>query len=88
MILESLRTGDPEILRAFSGDLFRSRFVSRIWMRRLLSVLNSQTLLELGCGILRLPVLRGFAAHVFFGRGSFPDDVKLPVSARLKISRT
>jgi len=88
LILESLRTNNPEILRTFSGDLFRSRFISRIWMRRLLSALNDQTLLEIGCGILRLPVFRKLAAHVFFGRGSFPDDVKLPIQAGLKISRT
>ncbi len=89
VISERLRTGEPEILGTYSGDLFRTRFVSRIWMRRMLAAFNNQLLLETGCAVLRLPLLSKFAAHVFFGRGgSFPDDV-IPVStAKLKISRT
>jgi flavin-dependent dehydrogenase len=78
VVLESLRTGKQQVLQTYSGDLFRARFVSRIWMRRVLAAMNNQTLLELGCAAMRLPILRAFAAHVFFGRGSFPDDVKLP----------
>ncbi|MEP6922870.1 MAG: NAD(P)/FAD-dependent oxidoreductase [Pyrinomonadaceae bacterium] len=77
VVLASLKAGEPEILQSYSGDLFRARFVSRIWMRRVLAAMNNQTLLELGCMAMRLPILRSFAAHVFFGRGSFPDDVKL-----------
>ena len=77
VVCESLKTGKPEILQTYSGDLFRARFVSRIWMRRILAAMNNQMLLELSCAALRLPILRDFAAHVFFGRGSFPDDVKL-----------
>ena len=88
VIIKSIEADDPAILKCYSGDLFRARFVSRIWMRRLLSALNSQVLLELGCAFMRLPVFRSLAAHVFFGRGSFPDDVKLPVPAKLKVSRT
>ena len=87
VILERLKTDDPPILKTYSGDLFRSRFVSRIWMRRLLAGLNHQTLLETGCWFLRLPLFRTFAAHVFFGRGSFPDDVKLTEAMGLKTSR-
>ncbi len=89
VILERLRTGEPEILDTYSGDLFRTRFVSRIWMRRMLAAFNSQLLLETGCAVLRLPLLSKFAAHVFFGRGgSFPDDVIPAGAAELKISRT
>jgi flavin-dependent dehydrogenase len=77
VIAHSLAANDPEILRTYSGDLFRARFVSRIWMRKVLSLVNSQLLIELGCAVLRLPVFRRLAAHVFFGRGSFPDDVEL-----------
>lgn len=77
VVLESLRAGQPELLRIYSGDLFRARFVSRIWMRRILAMINNQIALELGCAMLRLPILRLFARHVFFGRGSFPDNVKL-----------
>ncbi len=94
VILERLKSGKPETLKIYSGGLFRSRFISRIWMRRLLSAFNDQTLLEIGCAVLRLPVFRKIAAHVFFGRGSFPDDVKLAAhtnaanAAKLKISQT
>ena len=78
VVLESLRAGKPEILQTFSGDFFRARFISRIWMRRVLALMNNQTSLEIGCAAMRLPLLRSMAEHVFFGRGSFPDDVKLP----------
>ncbi len=78
VVLESLRTGKPEVLQTYSGDLFRARFVSRIWMRRVLAAMNNQTVLELGCAAMRLPLMRSFAGHIFFGRGSFPDDVNLP----------
>jgi geranylgeranyl reductase family protein len=87
VIAERLKIGDPEILKTYSGELFRARFISRIWMRRLLAVLSNQFLIETGCRVLRLPFFGRFAAHVFFGRGSFPDDVKLPIAAKAKISR-
>jgi hypothetical protein len=38
----------------------------------------SARVLETGCALLRSPVLRPFARHVFFGRGSFPDIIPLP----------
>jgi flavin-dependent dehydrogenase len=73
VIGERLETGDRQVLLKYSGELFRARFVSRIWMRRILKSVSNQFLLEIGCALLRLPVLKKFAAHVFFGRGSFPD---------------
>ncbi len=73
VIDEYLKTGTPEVLSAYSGDLFRARFVSRLWMRRMLNKIQSPQLLEAGCGLMRLPLLKSFAHHVFFGRGSFPD---------------
>jgi flavin-dependent dehydrogenase len=68
-----LSTGDVEVLQAYSGELFRSRFASRLWARRIASTLRQSQLLELGCALLRLPVFSRLAHHVFFGRGSFPD---------------
>ena len=68
-----LETGNPQALAAYSGQLFRSRFVSRLWMRRLIAAVSSPMVLEMGCGLMRLPLLDSFARHVFFGRGSFPD---------------
>jgi flavin-dependent dehydrogenase len=68
-----LETQKPDVLAAYSGELFRTRFVSRLWMRRMLASVESRGLLELGCAMLRLPLMKSFAWHVFFGRGSFPD---------------
>lgn len=72
VIKNYLATNDQSALVAYSGELFRTRFISRIWMRRIVTTLN-QSGLELACASLRLPVLNRFARHVFFGRGSFPD---------------
>jgi len=73
VIAEYLETGDADALRAYSGELFRSRFASRLWMRRLVSSVRNQALIELACAGLRLPIANWFAWHVFVGRGSFPD---------------
>lgn len=73
IVADYLQTGNAEILNAYSGQLFRSRFVSRLWMRRVIASVHSPGLIELGCALMRLPVLDSFAWHVFFGRGSFPD---------------
>jgi flavin-dependent dehydrogenase len=74
IILERLKTNDSKVLLNYSGEQFRARFFSRIWMRKILAAMNNQFLLEIGCAFLRLPVIKNFAKHVFFGRGSFPDD--------------
>jgi flavin-dependent dehydrogenase len=78
VIAEYLETGNAEALAAYSGDLFRARFASRLWMRRLISTVRHPALLEITCASLRLPLFKSFARQVFFGRGSFPDvDVKI-----------
>jgi len=73
VVTEYLSTGDTQVLQAYSGELFRSRFASRLWARRIASTLRQPQLIELGCAMLRLPVFNRLANHVFFGRGSFPD---------------
>jgi flavin-dependent dehydrogenase len=73
VIGEYLISEDPKILSKYSGELFRARFVSRLWMRRLATQVKHPALIELGCAAMRLPVMKYFAWHVFFGRGSFPD---------------
>lgn len=78
IIGDYLESDNAEILSAYSGQLFRARFVSRLWMRRLIATVQSPRLVELGCALTRLPVLDSFAWHVFFGRGSFPDPVLPP----------
>jgi flavin-dependent dehydrogenase len=73
VVAEYLSSGDVQVLQAYSGELFRSRFASRLWARRVAATLRQPQLLELGCAVLRLPVFSRLAHHVFFGRGSFPD---------------
>ncbi len=72
VITSYLATDDPAALTAYSGELFRTRFSSRLWMRRFVAAMN-QPVLELAFATLRLPILNMFAKQVFFGRGSFPD---------------
>ena len=78
VISEFLETGNEEVVQQYSGDYFRTRFASRLWARRLAATFNNNTLIELGCAALRLPVVKKLAAHVFFGRGSFPDAPRRP----------
>ena len=73
-----LDTGDAGALAAYSGELFRARFISRLWMRRVMANVQAPALVELGCALLRMPLINSLAWHVFFGRGSFPDmDLRL-----------
>jgi flavin-dependent dehydrogenase len=73
VVCDYLSTGNPQVLSMYSGELFRARFASRLWARRVASTLGQRQLVELGCAVLRLPLLNRIARHVFFGRGSFPD---------------
>lgn len=73
VIAERVHTSNPSLLLRYSGAQFRARFVSRLWMRRAISSIKSQTVLELACALLRGSLGERFAKHVFFGRGSFPD---------------
>jgi len=74
-----LRTSNETALADYSGRRFRTRFISRLWMRRMLAAVREPTLMEFACAILRLPGMRSIAWNVFFGRGSFPDvEVALP----------
>jgi len=77
VVSEYLSSGNPEALSAYSGELFRARFASRLWARRIASAFDQRQLVELGCAILRFPLLSKIARHVFFGRGSFPDVEEL-----------
>lgn len=73
IVLERLQTSRPETLLQYSGSLFRARFISRIWMRRMIAAFTDQRLLEFGCWFLGSGIGQKIAKHVFFGRGSFPD---------------
>ena len=82
VIARYLETEDAGVLKAYSGELFRARFASRLWMRRVISTIRQPALLELACAGMRLPVLNWFAWHIFFGRGSFPD-VNLQLASQI-----
>jgi flavin-dependent dehydrogenase len=82
VISRYLETEDADVLKAYSGELFRARFASRLWMRRVISNIRRPVLLELACAGMRLPVLNWFAWHIFFGRGSFPD-VNLQLASQI-----
>ena len=73
VVADYLSTGDSGALQAYSGEIFRPRFASRLWARRLVATFRQPQLIELGCAALRLPFCSRLANHVFFGRGSFPD---------------
>ena len=73
VVSEYLSIGNQQALSMYSGELFRARFASRLWARRVASTFDQRHLIELGCAVLRLPILNRIARHVFFGRGSFPD---------------
>lgn len=79
VITRFLSTADERELARYSGEGFRSRFVSRLWMRRIISYFRQQLILEACCAVMRLPGFKHLAWHVFFGRGSFPD-VEQPVA--------
>lgn len=73
VIDDYLRTNNPAVLLVYSGEQFRARFVSRLWMRRLIATFNQPALVEIACALLRLPILNSIAWQIFFGRRSFPD---------------
>jgi flavin-dependent dehydrogenase len=73
VIADCLATGDASALARYSGEHFRTRFVSRLWMRRLISTVRSPFMLEAACALMRRTPLDALARQVFFGRGSFPE---------------
>lgn len=75
---EFLRRDDPKVLRSYDGRRFRTRFISRLWMRKMIDTIHSPLALETLCAILRMPPGQKIAGHIFFGRGSFPDLELLP----------
>ncbi len=73
-MLEQYLGGDSSALSAYNASAWRTRFTSRLWMRRLLASVKQPHLLELGFWCLKHQPLKSMAWHVFFGRGgSFPD---------------
>jgi flavin-dependent dehydrogenase len=65
--------GDPGALDALDGARFRARFASRLFMRRALAAIRHRAVAESLVLAMRLPPVRALVAHVFYGRGSFPE---------------
>ena len=65
---------DPAAIHTYSGAAYRSRFASRLRMRRVFEIATRWRLpVELGFAMARAGVASAIVRHVFFGRGSFPD---------------
>jgi flavin-dependent dehydrogenase len=77
-VQDYLATGDSKTLLPYSGDRFRARFASRLFMRRTLETLGSSWSMELAHALLRTPPGLALARHIFFGRGSFPLPAPAP----------
>jgi flavin-dependent dehydrogenase len=69
--------GDPRALDALDGREFRARFASRLAMRRALAAVRHRPVAEALVAAMTVTPLRALAAHVFFGRGSFPAEAVL-----------
>jgi flavin-dependent dehydrogenase len=78
VVADYLETSSPLALAPFSGERFRARFSSRLFMRRILETFGSPFLMEAAHFALRSPPGRLLARHVFFGRGSFPLPAPAP----------
>ena len=74
LIDRALVTGE-DLSRSYSGVPYRARFVSRLWMRRLYTMLGPRSTEAAMTLAMRTP-LRHLAEKVFFGHGSFPIDVR------------
>jgi flavin-dependent dehydrogenase len=68
-----LRTGDQRILRRYDGRALRSRYRSRLLLRRAFSGIRSAAAAEAAVALLRSHPGRALAARILFGDGSFPD---------------
>lgn len=75
---EFLSAGDPGALIPYSGQRFRTRFASRLFMRRAFETFGARWSMELAHALLRTPHGRMLARHIFFGRGSFPLPAPAP----------
>ncbi|HYC58098.1 MAG TPA: NAD(P)/FAD-dependent oxidoreductase [Thermoanaerobaculia bacterium] len=79
---EYLERNDAAVLRQYSDDRFRARFLTRRWMRHAINAMSTPLVTEAAFAMLRLPMFRAVAEHIFFARGSFPD-----IAPRANLSR-
>ncbi|HXI11311.1 MAG TPA: NAD(P)/FAD-dependent oxidoreductase [Thermoanaerobaculia bacterium] len=69
----AVKRRSPSLVSLYTSRGIGTRFISRQWMRKTIATVRSPMLIELGCALLRTQPFSGFAQHVFFGRGSFPE---------------
>lgn len=82
VITAYLESGDARVLREYTGERFRSRFMTRRWMRGAIRATATPIISELACALMRTPPVKALASHVFFSRGgSFPE---VPTLAALR----
>jgi flavin-dependent dehydrogenase len=86
VIAKRIHSGDRSVLQQYSGALFRTRFISRLWMRRLIASFKSQSVIEIGFRFLCTKIGARLARHVFFGRRSFPDINELVIGGRSPVA--
>jgi flavin-dependent dehydrogenase len=67
-----LVTGDPSPLSVYDGRRFRRHFLARRMLRAAYALAGHNAVLEACCAVLRSPLGRPLAEHIFFSRGSFP----------------
>ena len=65
---------DQDLLAAYSGERFRPRFTSRLFMRRILTALDDPRLVEVVCLSLRIFPASAIARALLFGPNSFPGE--------------
>ncbi len=88
VVLERLKKRDAKILLKYSGEMFRAKFMTRLWLRYVLKTLSYQPLLEIGFKFLRGRIGRRIAESIFFRRGSFPDVDVLKKKAEVGFEKT
>jgi flavin-dependent dehydrogenase len=82
VLLHALK--EPGAIHGYSGAAYRSRFASRLRMRRLFDIgTRWQNAVELGFMMARTSLANAVVRHVFFGRGSFPDAERAPLGTHV-----
>jgi flavin-dependent dehydrogenase len=80
--------GDASAFRDYDGRKLRKRFRLRLAMRAAMDAITSQSLLELGCFLLRRTPLQALARQIFFGEGLFPSLLGSPSCGDDRCRRT
>lgn len=81
VVLGRLTTNEPGSLLAYSGRMFRRKFLPRLFLRSVLSSVRFQSQFEFLFRAVTTPPGRFLAEKIFYRRASFPD-VTIPRPAR------